>query len=122
GKDADQSKYPIGAVGVDVKCRAPNPPIQPSGSDWTSVGVDPAGRRFQPHPGLSRDQVPKLRVKWSFAMTGGGAPTVIGDWLFIANRSGKFYALDANSGCVRWVANNVVSRTTPMIVRSKRAP
>src|SRR3569623_657076 len=24
GKDADQSKYPIGGVGVDVKCKAPN--------------------------------------------------------------------------------------------------
>lgn len=122
GKDADQTKYPIGGVGVDVKCRTPNPPIRPTGSDWTSVGFDAAGRRFQPHPGLTPDEAPRLRVKWSFAMTGGGAPTVIGDWLFIANRSGKLYALDANAGCVRWAVDNVVSRTTPMIVRSKAAP
>ncbi|MBS0359931.1 MAG: cytochrome c, partial [Proteobacteria bacterium] len=76
-KDADRSKYPIGTVGVDVKCAAPNPPIRPTGSDWTSVGVDAAGRRFQPNPGLARADVPRLRVKWAFAMTGGGAPTVI---------------------------------------------
>jgi len=122
GKDADQTKYPIRSVGVDVACTTPAPPIQPSGSDWTSVGVEPEGRRFQPNPGFTRDQVPRLKVKWSFAMTGGGAPTVIGDWLFIANRSGKFYALDRRSGCVRWVVDNVVSRTTPMVVRSKTSP
>jgi polyvinyl alcohol dehydrogenase (cytochrome) len=121
-KDADRSKYPIGAVGVDVKCGTPNPPIRPSGSDWTSVGVDPAGRRYQPTPGLTRAEVPRLKVKWAFAMTGGGAPTVVGDWLFIANRSGKFYALDAGSGCVRWTVDNVISRTTPMVVRSSVSP
>ncbi|WP_372784280.1 PQQ-binding-like beta-propeller repeat protein [Phenylobacterium sp.] len=121
-KDADQSKYPIGAVGEDVMCATPNPPIRLSGSDWTSVGVDAAGRRFQPRPGLTRAQVRRLKVKWSFAMTGGGAPTVVGDWLFIANRSGKFYALDSRSGCVRWVVDKVVSRTTPMVVRSSVAP
>lgn len=121
-KDADQSKYPIGAVGVDVKCSTPRAPLRATQSDWTSVGVSPSGQRFQAHPGLTREQVIRLKVKWAFAMTGGGAPTVMGDWLFIANRSGKFYALDSRSGCVRWAVDNVVSRTTPMIVPSRRAP
>ena len=47
--------------------------------------------------------MPKLKVKWAFAMTGGGQPTVVGDWLLVTNRSGKFYALDAKTGCVHWV-------------------
>src|SRR5947209_257091 len=108
------------AVGVDVKCQV-NPPIKATGSDWTSVGLD-RSHRYQANPGLTAAEVPKLKVKWSFAMSGGSMPTVIGDWLFITNRSGKFYALDANTGCVRWVLPDVTSRTTPMIVRSPISP
>jgi len=111
---------PPAAAGVDVKCEV-NPPIRPTASDWTSVGLDKS-HRYQANPGLKAADVPKLKVKWSFAMSGGSMPTVIGDWLFIANRSGKFYALDSNTGCVRWVLSDVASRTTPMIVRSPISP
>ncbi len=112
---------PPAAVGVDVKCET-NPPIKPTGSDWTSVGLE-TSHRYQANPGLKTADIGKLKVKWSFAMSGSsGMPTVIGDWLFVANRSGKFYALDANTGCVRWVVENTVSRTTPMIVKSDVSP
>jgi polyvinyl alcohol dehydrogenase (cytochrome) len=112
---------PPAAVGVDVKCDV-NPPIKATGSDWTSVGLE-TSHRYQANPGLKTADIPKLKVKWSFAMSGSsGMPTVIGDWLFVANRSGKFYALDANTGCVRWVVENTVSRTTPMIVKSDISP
>ena len=107
-------------VGVDVKC-AVNPPIRATASDWTSVGFDAASHRYQPNPGLTAADVPRLKVKWSFAMA-GGMPTVIGDWLFVTNRSGKFYALDPATGCVRWVVEGAVARTTPMIVRSDVSP
>jgi polyvinyl alcohol dehydrogenase (cytochrome) len=108
------------AVGVDVKC-AVNPPIKATPSDWTSVGLD-RSQRYQANPGLTAADVPKLKVKWSFAMSGGSMPTVIGDWLFINNRSGKFYALDAATGCVRWVVEGAAARTTPMIVKSDVSP
>jgi polyvinyl alcohol dehydrogenase (cytochrome) len=112
---------PPAAVGVDVKCET-NPPIKPTGSDWTSVGLE-TSHRYQANPGLKTADIGRLKVKWSFAMSGSsGMPTVMGDWLFIANRSGKFYALDANTGCVRWVVDNTVSRTTPMIVKSDISP
>ena len=91
-------------------------------TDWTSVGLDANSSRYQPQPGLVAADVPKLKVKWAFAMTGGSMPTVIGDWLFITNRSGKFYALDAKTGCVHWVLDAVSSRTTPMIVKSAISP
>ena len=112
---------PPAPVGVDVKC-AVNPPIRATGGDWTSVGFDPASRRYQPKPGLTAADLPKLKVKWSFAMSGGSMPTVIGDWLFIANRTGKFYALDAATGCVRWAVEGAAARTTPMIVKSDVSP
>ena len=116
-----QRAMPAAARGVDVMCKV-NPPIQATPTDWTSVGAEPNSSRFQRNPGLTAAQVPKLKVKWSFAMAGGSMPTVIGDWLFITNRSGKFYALDAKTGCVRWVLEGVSSRTTPMVVKSAISP
>nr|MEA2798793.1 hypothetical protein [Phenylobacterium sp.] len=117
---AAQGRAPAGPVGVDVKCQD-NPPIRPTGSDWASVGLE-TSHRYQANPGLMGADVPKLKVKWAFSMTGGSMPTVIGDWLFITNRSGKFYALDPATGCVRWVVEGAVSRTTPMIVKSDISP
>ena len=78
--------------------------------------------RFQRRPGLTPADAPKLKVKWSFSMTGGGQPTVVGDWLFVTNRSGKFYALDARTGCVHWSVDDLVSRTTPMVIKSPISP
>ena len=101
---------------------ASNPPIRPGPSDWASQGLDERSSRFQPHPGLRAADVPRLKLKWAFALSGGGQPTVIGDWLFITNRDGKFYALDARTGCIRWVVSGASSRTTPMIVRSTISP
>ncbi|THD75130.1 MAG: cytochrome C oxidase Cbb3 [Phenylobacterium sp.] len=109
-------------VGVDPLCQTAPPPIRESGSDWGSVGLDAGSRRFQPHPGLTKAEVPRLKLKWAFSMPGGAMPTVMGDWLFTTNRNGKFYALDAKAGCVRWVTEGVGSRTTPMIVKTPISP
>jgi polyvinyl alcohol dehydrogenase (cytochrome) len=103
-------------------CAGAAPAIKPGPSDWTNMGVNANNDRFQRHPGLSAADVPKLKVKWAFSMTGGGQPAVVGDWLWVTNRSGKFYALDAKTGCVRWAVTDLVSRTTPMIIKSPLAP
>jgi polyvinyl alcohol dehydrogenase (cytochrome) len=110
------------SIGVDPMCTTRPPPIRESGMDWGSVGLDAGSRRFQRNPALSKADVPKLKLKWAYSMVGGGMPTVMGEWLFITNRTGKFYALDAKTGCVRWVAEGVTSRTTPMIVKSAISP
>jgi polyvinyl alcohol dehydrogenase (cytochrome) len=105
----------------DPMC-ATNPPISATPGDWASTGIDDRSSRFQRKPGLTAADLPRLKVKWSFAMTGGGQPTVVGDWLFVTNRSGKFYALDAHTGCVHWSVNDLVSRTTPMVIKSPISP
>jgi len=110
-----------GQVGTDPKCEK-NPPIKATPGDWATTAVDDQSSRFQRKPGLTGADIGKLKVKWAFAMTGGGQPTVVGDWLFVTNRSGKFYALDAKTGCVHWSVNDLVSRTTPMVVRSAISP
>jgi polyvinyl alcohol dehydrogenase (cytochrome) len=113
---------PTGGVGPDPMCKV-NPPIRARAEgDWPTAGVDDASRRYQPHPGLTAQNTPNLVLKWSFSMVGGGQPTVVGDWLFITNRNGRFYALDAKTGCVHWALTDAPSRTTPMIVRSKISP
>jgi polyvinyl alcohol dehydrogenase (cytochrome) len=108
-------------VGQDPMC-ATNPAIKAGPSDWASMGIDDAATRFQRNPGLKAADIPKLKVKWAFSMTGGGQPTVVGDWLWVTNRSGRFYALDTKTGCVRWAISDVVARTTPMVIRSPISP
>jgi polyvinyl alcohol dehydrogenase (cytochrome) len=104
-------------AGRDPMC-ASNPPIKATAGDWPSMGLDASSSRFQPRPGLRARDVPKLTVKWAFAMPGGGQPVVIGDYLFMTNRAGKFYALDAESGCVHWAVEGTPARATPTVVRS----
>lgn len=108
-------------AGTDKPCDV-HPPIVPTATDWASFGRDANSTRYQPNPGFTVADLPKLKVKWSFALAGGGAPTVVGKYLFITNRAGKFYGLDADSGCVHWAASDAVSRTTPVIVRSAASP
>jgi polyvinyl alcohol dehydrogenase (cytochrome) len=111
----------LGNPGGDKMC-ATNGPIQAGASDWPTLGPDENSTRFQANPGIRAADVPRLKVKWAFSMPGGGQPIVVGDWLFITNRGGKFYALDAKSGCVHWAIEDAPSRTTPMVIRSPISP
>ena len=111
----------LGSAGSDQMC-ATNGPIKASASDWPALGPDENSTRFQPNPGIRAADVAKLKVKWAFSMPGGGQPVVVGDWLYITNRNGKFYALDAKTGCVHWAVEDAASRTTPMVIRSSISP
>jgi len=79
--------------------------IKPGPNDWSSWGHDFGNTRFQADPGIKAADVPKLKVKWVFAYPGNvadGQPTVAGDMLFVANRAGHVFALDAKTGCTHW--------------------
>lgn len=121
GAEMPQVALRTGVIGTYPMC-ASHPPITATPGDWASTGLDDPSTRFQRRPGLAASDVPKLKVKWAFSMTGGGQPTVIGDWLFVTNRSGTFFAMDARSGCVHWAVEDLVARTTPMVVRSAISP
>lgn len=120
GRGPAPAAAPARPAGVDRMC-ATNPPIAAAAGDWATLGVNPDMKRYQAAPGLTAADVPKLKVKWSYAMSGGGLPTVVGDWLFVTNRNGKFYAMDAKTGCVHWVVD-AASRTTPNVVRNSLSP
>lgn len=75
----------------------------------TTFGVTNDANRAQTaeQAGLTRDQMKDLDVAWVVAFpqtpTMRSQPVVIGDTLFIAaTDSGRLYALDTNTGCVKW--------------------
>jgi polyvinyl alcohol dehydrogenase (cytochrome) len=95
--DASQMKH---------RCES-HPPFQPSqGSEWNGWGLDAANTRFQPSPGLSAEDAPKLTLKWAFGFPNGnsayGQPTVSGGRVFVGADTGFVYSLDAASGCIQW--------------------
>jgi polyvinyl alcohol dehydrogenase (cytochrome) len=79
------------------------------GPRWNGWGADLGNTRFQPTAmaGLTRDQVPLLRLKWAFGFAGRTAavaqPTIVGGLVFVGGGDREVYALDAKSGCTRWV-------------------
>lgn len=77
-----------------------------SGPSWNGWGVDLANTRFQPAPGLTPADVPKLTLKWAFGFPNGrqafGQPTVAGGRVYVGSDNGYVYALDAATGCVYW--------------------
>jgi polyvinyl alcohol dehydrogenase (cytochrome) len=75
----------------------------------TTFGVTSDGNRAQSAKatGLSRDQMKDLEVAWVAAFpqtpTMRSQPVIVGDTIFIATTdAGRLYALDTNSGCVKW--------------------
>jgi polyvinyl alcohol dehydrogenase (cytochrome) len=77
-----------------------------SGSEWNGWGVDSANTRFQPDPGLSESDIPKLTLRWAFGFPYGnssyGQPSVAGGRVFVGSDTGFVYSLDAATGCVHW--------------------
>lgn len=86
------------------KCERPPPPIDLSAAQWNGWSVRPDNARYQPDPGFTAADVPRLKVKWAFHYPGSknGQATVIGNRLYVTSMSGAVYALDARSGCVYW--------------------
>ena len=56
--------------------------------------------------GLDERSIPRLKLKWAFEFPGAtrarSQPTVGGGALYVGSQNGTLYALDFESGCVRW--------------------
>jgi polyvinyl alcohol dehydrogenase (cytochrome) len=94
------------AASMKNRC-ASAPPFQPSArGSWNGWGSDGDNSRFQPAPGISPEDVPKLTLRWAFGFPGGnsayGQPTVVGNRVFVGADTGFVYSLDAQTGCVHW--------------------
>jgi polyvinyl alcohol dehydrogenase (cytochrome) len=79
-----------------------------TGGDWNGWGADLSNTRFQPAraAGLPAPQVPRLALRWAFAVPGAtavyGQPTVVDGRVFVGADTGFVYALDQQTGCVYW--------------------
>ncbi|HUB83146.1 MAG TPA: PQQ-binding-like beta-propeller repeat protein [Bryobacteraceae bacterium] len=78
---------------------------------WNGWSPSLTNSRFQDKAaaGLDAVAVPRLKLKWAFNLgdvtIARGQPVVIGGRVFVTSQAGAVYALDAESGCTRWVAN-----------------
>lgn len=97
------------------RCSHEGGPVTLAKTDWPSVGLDDAGSRYQPLPGLTAEELPRLRLKWAFALAKGapGGPVVAGDRVFLASGDGQVHALDADTGCSHWSV--ATDRTVRMV-------
>jgi polyvinyl alcohol dehydrogenase (cytochrome) len=92
----------------------------PGSASWNGWSIDPTNSRFQPDPGFTEADLPKLRLKWAFGFDGDvvsfGHPAVFGARVFAGSAGGHVYSLDSEAGCIRWrfVAETGV-RTAPVI-------
>ena len=86
-------------------CEGPVPPVDLAARDaWIGWSPSLTNARFQPDPGISAADLPRLKVKWAFHYPGSknGQATVIGERLFVTSMSGAVYALNAKTGCAYW--------------------
>jgi len=97
------------AAAMAGQCSASPKAMTIASTDWNGWGQDLGNSRYQPNPGLTAGDVPKLKVKWSFGFPGDtsaqGQPTVVGGRLFVGSFSGTLYSLDASTGCIYWTYN-----------------
>jgi polyvinyl alcohol dehydrogenase (cytochrome) len=88
-------------------CPAGAKAFRPEPGGWNGWGVDSANTRYQPNPGLTADQIPKLKLKWAFGfpdtIMAYAQPAVSGGRVFVGSGSGKVYSLDAATGCTYWI-------------------
>ncbi len=78
------------------------------GSGPAAVGWGHDTSRFVPRDvaGLTREDVPKLTLKWAFAYPNAvrarSQPSIGWNTIFVGSQDGTVYAFDLDSGCVKW--------------------
>jgi polyvinyl alcohol dehydrogenase (cytochrome) len=83
--------------------RMGNPVLAPA---WNGWGSDHRNARAALDAGVSADNIHNLRLKWVFGLPGEdqprAQPAVVSGRLFVGNKAGAIYSLDAKSGCTYW--------------------
>jgi len=80
-----------------------NPLLSPAWSGW---GRDHRNARAALDAGIDADNVSRLRLKWVFGLPGEdqprAQPAIVSGRLYVGNKAGAIYSLDAKSGCSYW--------------------
>ena len=78
-------------------------------TQWNGWSPALTNTRYQPNDaaGVGFGDVPRLKLKWAYGFDGDiiafSQPTVIDGHVFVGSASGLIQALDAASGCVKWI-------------------
>ena len=102
-------------------CSASIQPRMGAGS-WKGWGADPGNTRFQTAKaaGLTREDVPKLKLKWAFGFPGVAtafaSPSVFGGRVFVGSADGTVYSLNAQTGCIFWTFKAAEGVRTAIII------
>ncbi|MCU1246081.1 MAG: cytochrome oxidase Cbb3, partial [Acidobacteria bacterium] len=103
---AAENRVPTAEPSAMGLCNDAGPSMRLDGPGWSGWGNGLGNARYQGQPGLSAQELPRLKVKWAFGFPGRGVrgqPTVAGGRLFVASNDGRIYSLDAKSGCTHWM-------------------
>lgn len=91
-----------------------------SGPGWNGWGADAVNSRFHFASGLTRDAVPKLKLKWAFGYPGVttafGSPSIVGGTVYVGSADGTVYSLDDFSGCLHWIYRAAESVRTAILI------
>jgi polyvinyl alcohol dehydrogenase (cytochrome) len=83
-------------------------PLDVSTVSWMGYGGNPEGTGLQPaaRAGIDVENVTDLTLKWAFAFPDATQArtkaTVVDGTLLVGDQYGNLYAIEAESGCVRW--------------------
>ncbi len=87
----------------------------------TGWGVDLGNRRFQgpDHTQMRLADLPRLKLKWSFAypdaVRARSQPLVLGNTVYVGAQNGSVFALDRETGCLRWQFETVAEVRTAIV-------
>jgi polyvinyl alcohol dehydrogenase (cytochrome) len=100
-------------------------PFALNGPMWTGWGGDGSNTRFQGAPGIAAADVPRLKVKWAFALPGDiqaySQPTIAGGRVFVGSPGGKVYSLSTLNGCVHWYFDAEAGVRTAVLLANNAA-
>ena len=101
----DDSEYEVAAQARCSKTPIASTPNRPTGA-WAAWGLDAQNTRRQTDTKITAANVGELELAWSFGLPNTtearSQPVVTADHLYVAATSGHVFALDRESGCVRW--------------------
>lgn len=94
--------------------------FDPGMTVWERWGADARNHRYAPHSDLDREEIASLELKWAFGFPGAARarsqPAATTTTLFTGSQSGLVYALDRQTGCIRWAfAAQAEVRTSPSL-------
>jgi outer membrane protein assembly factor BamB/mono/diheme cytochrome c family protein len=97
---------------------------QPAASGW---GITPDSTRYidAKTAGLTATYLPRLELKWAFAFPNAqrirSQPAIAYGAVYIGSQDGTVYALDEESGCVRWTFRAPAEVRTAIVVEPTSA-